>query len=131
MRRPKPKVVSTFKVQATSIKGTKFTIEFEDLDNGRTILKGSSTRGYRIEYFNLCYYKRNRTLRELLFITKFLRENTDVKITKLTFKDLASLISQILEIPRRRLGSNNKGVLHYGSSKKALAYAHAIYDIYH
>lgn len=117
-------------VQAKSIKGKNFTINFDLNPNGRISLADSPKAVLRWNWGSSCWYKKNLTIRELLFILKFLRENK-IKLIHLSSYDLAEVITQLLELENRKTSSKNPSKRNLSSkhSQKALLYTHAIMDL--
>ena len=118
------------KVQTESIKGKSFTIDFEISPNGRISLADSPKTVLRWNWGSSYWYKQNPTMREILFILKFLQKNK-FKLVHLSSYDLAEVITLLLELDNRKSSSGNpsKRNLNTRHSQKALLYTHAIMDL--
>lgn len=113
-----------FNIQTESIKGTKFSIDFEIEANGRMIL--SKTNRARHWKFANQTYEKNHVIKELMFVLKFLQLNR-IKMMRLSPSDLAEIISELLEIPGYRKSTLGG---YYRQSHKVILYTHAIMDLY-
>lgn len=113
-----------FKIQTESIKGTKFSIDFEIEPNGRMMLT-NTTRAKHWKFKNQNYDK-NHMIKELIFVLRFLQINK-LRMMRLSPSDLAEIISELLELPGYKkscLGSN------FRHRDKVILYTHAIMDLY-
>lgn len=117
------------KIQTMSIKGRNFTIDLNVSPNGRVHLS-DTPKGVRWNWNSSNWSKQNPTIRELLFILNFLRQNK-LKLVQLSSYDLAEIITQLLELENRKSSSGNpsKRCVNRKHSKKAILYTHAIMDL--
>jgi hypothetical protein len=116
-----------FSIQTESIKGTKFSIEFEIDDNGSWKLTNLPYRKSKDWNWNTnYYYNKYPLLKDLIFIVEFIRQNK-IKMSRLKARDLSELICMLLEIePTKNLAGE---VIQRKYPDKILALTHTIKDI--
>ena len=119
-----------FKIETQSIKGTKFSIEFQIEENGSWRLSNLPPLPKK-NYWNWntsYYYKTYPVLKEILFVVNFLKEN-QIKLNRLSARDLSEIICMLLEL-KIVLKQNTVGsVMIKRYPNKALVLTHAIKDL--
>jgi hypothetical protein len=119
-----------FKIATESIKGTKFSIEFEITNSGSWKISNLPPLPKR-NYWNWntnYYYKNYPVLKELLFVINFLKEN-QIKLNTLSARDLSEIICMLLEIKIIPKQNTVGSVLSKKYPKKALVLTHVIKDL--
>jgi hypothetical protein len=117
-----------FKIETESIKGTKFSIEFEIEENGFWKLSNLPyTKKKNWNWTTTYYYNRYPVLKEMIFVITFLRKNK-IRVNRISARDLSEIICMLLEkSPAKRSITGNTIQRVYPLKVKVLT--HVIKDL--
>lgn len=118
------------RIETQSIKGTKFSIEFQIEDNGSWKLSNLPpfAKGNHWKWSTHYYYERYPILKELLFVIDFLKGN-QIKLNRLNARDLSEIICILLEIETIPKQNITGDILRRVYPIKVLVLTHAIKDL--